>query len=113
MTFENKGLQGKVAFVTGGSRGIGAAIARRLAEDGAQVVVTYTSAPQKAAEVVGAIESAGGAALALQADSSDAEALKNAIGQTVSRFGRLDILVNNAGVAILNSIDQFSLADFD
>ncbi len=108
-----KELEGKAAFITGGSRGIGAAIAKRLAQDGAKVALTYTSAPQKAAEVVAAIESAGGTALAIQADNSDAAALQNAIHQAAQKFGRLDILVNNAGIAIISPIDQFSLADFD
>lgn len=108
-----KELEGKAAFITGGSRGIGAAIAKRLAQDGAKVALTYTSAPQKAAEVVAAIQSAGGTALAIQADNSDAAALQNAIHQAAQKFGRLDILVNNAGIAIISPIDQFSLADFD
>ncbi|MFN6563793.1 MAG: 3-oxoacyl-ACP reductase family protein [Nostoc sp. ChiSLP01] len=108
-----KKLTGKVALVTGGSRGLGAAIAKRLAEDDAAVALTYTSSPQKADEVVRAIESAGGKALAIRADSADVEAVKNAVAQTVKAFGRLDILVNNAGVAALAPIDQFSLEDFD
>lgn len=108
-----KKLTGKVALVTGGSRGLGAAIAKRLAEDDAAVALTYTSSPQKADEVVQAIESAGGKALAIRADSADVEAVKNAVAETVKAFGRLDILVNNAGVATLAPIDQFSLEDFD
>ncbi|MFN6514343.1 MAG: 3-oxoacyl-ACP reductase family protein [Nostoc sp. CreGUA01] len=108
-----KKLTGKVALVTGGSRGLGAAIAKRLAEDDAAVALTYTSSPQKADEVVQAIESAGGKALAIRADSADVEAVKNAVAETVKAFGRLDILVNNAGVAALAPIDQFSLEEFD
>ncbi|TBR59569.1 oxidoreductase [Westiellopsis prolifica IICB1] len=108
-----KKLKEKVALVTGGSRGIGAAIARRLADDGAAVALTYTSSPQKADEVVRVIEAAGGRALAIQADSADVEAVKNAVAETVKTFGRLDILVNNAGTAIMAPIDQFSLDDFD
>ncbi|MBD2681078.1 MULTISPECIES: 3-oxoacyl-ACP reductase family protein [Nostoc] len=108
-----KKLTGKVALVTGGSRGLGAAIAKRLAEDDAAVALTYTSSPQKADEVVQTIESAGGKALAIRADSADVEAVKNAVAETVKAFGRLDILVNNAGVAVLAPIDQFSLEDFD
>ncbi|MBW4433237.1 MAG: 3-oxoacyl-ACP reductase FabG [Pelatocladus maniniholoensis HA4357-MV3] len=103
----------KVALVTGGSRGLGAAIAKRLADDGAAVALTYTSSPQKAEEVVRVIEAAGGRALAIQADSADVEAVKNAVAETVKTFGRLDILVNNAGVATMAPIDQFSLDDFD
>ncbi|RAM48188.1 MAG: oxidoreductase [Hapalosiphonaceae cyanobacterium JJU2] len=108
-----KKLTDKVALVTGGSRGIGAAIAKRLADDGAAVALTYTSSPQKADEVVRVIEAAGGRALAIQADSADVEAVKNAVAETVKTFGRLDILVNNAGTAIMAPIDQFSLDDFD
>jgi 3-oxoacyl-[acyl-carrier protein] reductase len=113
MGTEIKKLTGKVALVTGGSRGIGAAIAKRLAEDGANVAITFTSAPQKANEVVRAIESAGGKALAVQADSANAEAVKNAVATTVKTFGRLDILVNNAGMATLAPIEEFKLEDFD
>ncbi|MFN6478628.1 3-oxoacyl-ACP reductase family protein [Nostoc sp. DedQUE07] len=109
----NKKLTGKVALVTGGSRGLGAAIAKRLAQDGAAVALTYTSSPQKADEVVQAIETAGGQALAIRADSANAEAVKNAVTETVKAFGRLDILVNNAGIATLATIDEFSLDDFD
>jgi 3-oxoacyl-[acyl-carrier protein] reductase len=106
-------LAGKVALVTGGSRGLGAAIAKRLATDGAAVALTYTSSPQKADEVVRVIDSAGGRALAIRADSADVEAVKNAVAQTVKAFGGLDILVNNAGVAALAPIDEFKLEDFD
>jgi 3-oxoacyl-[acyl-carrier protein] reductase len=109
----NKTLLGKVAFVTGGSRGIGAAIAKRLAEDGAAVAITYASARQKAEDVVKAIEAAGGRGLAIAADSADAEALKSAVGKTVETFGRLDVLVNSAGIAMVAPIEEFSLADFD
>ncbi|MBX9258754.1 3-oxoacyl-ACP reductase FabG [Desmonostoc muscorum CCALA 125] len=108
-----KKLTGKVALVTGGSRGLGAAIAKRLADDGAAVALTYTTSPQKADEVVRAIESAGGRALAIRADSANVEAVKNAVAETVTAFGRLDILVNNAGIATIAPIDQFSLEDFD
>jgi 3-oxoacyl-[acyl-carrier protein] reductase len=108
-----KKLTGKVALVTGGSRGLGAAIAKRLADDGATVALTYTSSPQKADEVVLAIEATGGQALAIRADSANVEAVKNAVAETVKAFGRLDILVNNAGIATLAPIDQFSLDDFD
>jgi 3-oxoacyl-[acyl-carrier protein] reductase len=106
-------LTGKVALVTGGSRGIGAAIARRLAQDGAAVAITYASAKQKADEVVSAIEAAGGRALAIHADSADAEALKSAISETLQTLGRLDVLVNNAGIVAVTPLDQFSLDDFD
>jgi 3-oxoacyl-[acyl-carrier protein] reductase len=106
-------LTGKVALVTGGSRGLGAAIAKRLASDGAAVALTYTSSPQKADAVVRAIESAGGQALPIRADSADVEAVRNAVAETVKAFGRLDILVNNAGVVVLAPIDEFKMEDFD
>ena len=108
-----KQLSGKVALVTGGSRGIGAAIAKRLAADGADVAITYASAQQKADEITRAIESDGRKALAVRADSADAGAVKNAVAQTVKILGRLDVLVNNAGIAVVAPIDQFSLDDFD
>ena len=106
-------LKDKIALVTGGSRGLGAAIAKRLARDGAAVALTYTSSPQKADEVARAIEAEGGHALAIRADSADVEAVKNAVAETVKAFGGLDILVNNAGVAALATIDEFKLEDFD
>jgi 3-oxoacyl-[acyl-carrier protein] reductase len=113
MSTDTKKLAGRVAVVTGGSKGIGAAIAKRLAADGAAVALTYSSSPQKAGEVVRDIEAAGGRALAIRADSADAEAVKNAVAEAVKTFGRLDILVNNAGVAALAPIDEFTVEDFD
>ena len=107
------GLTGKVAFIQGGSRGIGAAIATRLAAEGAAVAITYVSAADKAQAVVSAIEAAGGRAIALKADSADAGALTAAIRTAVEKLGRLDILVNNAGVLAVAPLDQFSLVDFD
>jgi len=108
-----KTLTGKVALVTGGSRGIGAAIAKRLAREGAAVAITYANAQKKAEEVVRAVEAAGGRALAIRADSADAEAVKNAVVETARTLGRLDVLVNNAGIAVVMPLDQFSLDDFD
>ncbi|WP_447879024.1 3-oxoacyl-ACP reductase family protein [Serratia fonticola] len=106
-------LSGRVAFVQGGSRGIGAAIVKRLAREGATVAFTYVSSSDKADEVVDAITTAGGQAIAIRADSADAEALQLAIRQTVNSFGKLDILVNNAGVLAMGSLAELSLADLD
>ena len=106
-------LANQVAFVTGASRGIGAAIALRLARDGAAVAITYASSKNKADEVVREIEAAKGRAIAFHADSADAAAVKSAIDETVIHFGRLDILVNNAGIAAMAPIENYSLADFD
>src|SRR3979490_2807905 len=108
-----KRLAGKVALVTGGSRSIGAAIAKRLAADGAAVALTYSASPAKADEVVRAIEAAGGKALAIKADAADTEAVRLAVAKTIGAFGGIDILVNNAGVGIIAPIEQFSLEDFE
>jgi 3-oxoacyl-[acyl-carrier protein] reductase len=108
-----KPLADKVALVTGGSRGIGAAIAKRLAEEGAAVAITYATGKEKAQEVVGAIESAGGRALALAADAVDAGAVRAAVADTARSLGRLDVLVNNAGIAKIAPLAELSLEDFD
>lgn len=106
-------LTGKVAFVQGGSRGIGAAIVKRLAREGAAVAFTYVSSADKAKQVAQAIEAAGGRALAIHADSADANAVQKAIQTAAKAFGRIDILVNNAGVLALASVEDFKLEDFD
>ncbi|MGM4914791.1 SDR family NAD(P)-dependent oxidoreductase [Rhizobium sp. 768_B6_N1_8] len=106
-------LNGKVALVTGGSRGIGAAIAKRLAADGAKVVLTYVNGAEAAANVVKAIEVAGGTALALRADASDPADVEAAVAGTAETFGRIDILVNNAGIFHAAPIETLSLDDFD
>ncbi len=108
-----KALTGKVVLVTGGSRGIGRAIAERLADEGATVAITYVNGKEKAEEVVLAILAAGGRARAIRADSADAEAVRSAVAETVQAFDRLDVLVNNAGIAKIAPLDEFSLDDFD
>ena len=110
---ENRKLLGKVAMVFGGSRGIGAAIVQRLAEDGADVALTWVSQANKAAETVEAVEAVGRKALAIKADSADAAAIQNAVAQTIDRFGRLDIIVVNAGILRLGSVETVSLEDLD
>ena len=106
-------LASKVAFVQGGSRGIGAAIVQRLAAEGATVAFTYVTSPDKAQALVSRVEAAGGRALAIQADSADAAALQQAIRLAAETFGRLDILVNNAGVLAMGPIEEFKLEDLD
>ena len=106
-------LSKKVALVTGGSRGIGAAIAKRLAADGASVAITYTKGADAAAAVVNAIEGAGGKAVAIQADAADANAVKNAVEKTVAALGKLDVLVNNAGTAIPKLFEETTLEELD
>lgn len=106
-------LSGKVAFVTGGSRGIGAAIAKRLAAEGAQAAITYVNAAQKADEVVSAIEANGGRAIALQADNQDEAAISAAVDEAARVLGKIDILVNNAGVFDVAPINDLTIDKFD
>jgi 3-oxoacyl-[acyl-carrier protein] reductase len=106
-------LSGKTALVTGASRGIGAAIAKRLAADGANVAITYTKGAEAAARVVKDIESAGGKAIAIQANATDAKAVAAAVDRTVATFGRLDVLVNNAGTAIPKPFEETTLEEMD
>src|SRR6201997_3189022 len=109
----SKKLEGKIALVTGGSRGIGAAIAKRLAADGANVAITFTKGADAAASVVTEIERSGGKAIAIQADAADAAAVKAAVEETFATFGRLDVLVNNAGTAIPKPFEEATLEEMD
>jgi 3-oxoacyl-[acyl-carrier protein] reductase len=106
-------LSGKLALVTGASRGIGAAIAKALAAEGADVAITYEKSEEAAAEVVQVIEALGRRALAIQADSADAAAVRASIEKTVAELGGLDILVNNAGILRLSAVKDISLEDID
>lgn len=106
-------LSGKVALVTGGSRGIGAAIAKHLARDGADVAITYVSSPDKANAVVAEIKSVGRRGVAIQADSADAAAIAAAVHKAAAELGRLDILVNNAGVFVPGAFEDVPVAELD
>lgn len=106
-------LAGKIAVVTGGSRGIGAAIAKRLAADGANVAITYTKGADAAASVVKEIERAGRKAIAIQADAADADAVKAAVEKAVATFGELDVLVNNAGTGFPKKFEEATLEELD
>lgn len=109
----NNQLENKRALVTGGSRGIGAAIVKRLAREGANVAFTYVSNLDQANETVRAAQALGVKALAIQADSADAEALVTAVERTVQELGGIDILVNNAGIGVFAPIDDYRLEDLD
>src|SRR3569833_1859339 len=106
-------LSGKSALITGASRGIGAAIAKRLAKDGADVAITYSSSPERAQQVCEEIMKDGGKALAIKADAAEHSAVRAAVGQAAEAFGKIDILVNNAGVLALGTIANFPADAFE
>ncbi len=106
-------LEGKVAIVTGSSRGIGRAIAERLSRDGASVVVNYSKSPEKAREVVAVVQSVGGQAIAVRANVAEAVDVQNLFDQAIEHFGKIDVLVNNAGVLSTKPITQITEEDFD
>lgn len=106
-------FQGKVALVTGGSRGIGAAIVQRLADGGATVAFTYKGSKAAAQDLVARIQTSGGRAIALHADAGDAAALTQAVNDAAHQLGKIDILVNNAGVFSMASVADLALEDFD
>ena len=112
-TTQHETLNGKVALVTGGSRGIGAATALRLARQGADVAVTYVNGKEAAADVVRRIEALGRRAVALRADSAEAAEAAGAVERAAEALGGLDVLVNNAGVGVLGPLDGLALADVD
>ena len=106
-------LAGKRAFVTGGSRGIGAAIVRRMAAEGADIAFTYARSGEKAGEVASAVEAEGRRAMAIQADNRDPDSVRAAVEKAAKTFGGLDILVNSAGIYEEALIEKLTLEDFD
>jgi 3-oxoacyl-[acyl-carrier protein] reductase len=113
MSQTSASLVGKVALVTGGSRSIGAAIAKRLAAEGASVAITYSASPHQASEVVGEIQASGRIALAIKADAGDPAAVRKAVNTVVQELGSIDILVNNAGIAINAPIEDIRFEDYE
>jgi 3-oxoacyl-[acyl-carrier protein] reductase len=109
----SKPLEGKIALITGGSRGIGAAIAKRLAADGANVAITYAKDKAAAASVIKAIEGSGRKAIAIQADAADPNAVKGAVEKVVLTLGGLDVLVNNAGTGFPKTFEETPQEELD
>ncbi len=108
-----KRLENKVAIITGGGRGMGAAITKRLAAEGATVVLTYSRSSEKAATIAAEINASGGRALAVEADNADRQALADAVAKTITEFGKVDILVNNAGIYIGKAFEEHTLDDYE
>lgn len=108
-----KNLEGKVAIITGSSRGIGRTVAERLADSGASVVINYSKTPEKAAEVVNGIVEKGGKAVAICADITKVSEIEKLFKETIAAFGKVDILINNAGVAINKPMSQITEAEYD
>jgi 3-oxoacyl-[acyl-carrier protein] reductase len=108
-----KRLENKIAFVTGGGRGMGAAISQKLAAEGATVVLTYSKSREKSEAIASQINSLGGKAIAVEADNANAEALTNAVQKTIAEFGHIDIIVNNAGIYIGKEFETHTLDDYD
>src|SRR3984885_10911841 len=106
-------LAGKRALVTGASRGIGAAIAKALAADGADVAITYEKSAENAAKIADDIRAQGRRAVAIKADSADVAAVQGSVEKAVAELGGLDILVNNAGILRVGDLKDLSLADID
>ena len=113
MTGTTEAFSGKVALVTGGTRGIGAAIVRRFAKDGAAVAFTYQSSQERARQLVADVEANGGKAVAVQADSADAAAVQAAVLQITERLGKIDFFVNNAGISKFGNVETFPIEDLD
>jgi NAD(P)-dependent dehydrogenase (short-subunit alcohol dehydrogenase family) len=105
-------LNDKIAIVTGGSRSIGAAIAKRLAAEGATVAITYHASPDKARQVVAEIEASGGSAIAIQADAGNPDAVRQAVAAVAGRYGKVDILVNNAGISVAGAPETITFDDY-
>ncbi|MCY1285506.1 Cyclic-di-GMP-binding biofilm dispersal mediator protein [compost metagenome] len=113
MSYTSLPLSGKISVVTGGSRSIGAAIAKRLAADGATVAITYNASSDRAAALVDEITSAGGTAISLAADAGNPEAVRAAVQHVATLFGKIDILVNNAGISVLGAPEDIAFEDFE
>src|SRR5271168_3957512 len=106
-------LKNKTALITGGSRGIGAAIVKRLAKEGANIALTYSKSPDQAKKVIDVAKAFGVKAIAIKADSANASDLAVAVDRTAKELGGVDILINNSGVLSLGPVDSFSIEDFD